>query len=193
MKIGTKSAKKMDYIMKKLLVLLLLLISSLTFASHVNMYLDTERYDISNSSKNCWEYSGISDMISMGSKESICIYKNSDQKSSQGSMESGEQEGAWTYWWKNGEKKREMSWIDGIPEGMFYSWHDNGQQAEEGNYTDGKRYGDWTWWYKNGYKNYEVNYKANMNNGKWIKWDENGQIVIEAVYKNDKCISGDCP
>ena len=84
--------------------------------------------------------------------------------------------------WGNGEKI----------EGTIYSWHDNGQKAEEGSFKDGKRDGDWTWWYENGYKKYEVNYKANLNNGKWIKWDENGQIVIEAVYNNDKCISGDC-
>jgi hypothetical protein len=193
----------MDYIMKKLLVLLLLLISTLAFAGHITrspplIQLQADENDIlkrvSLSSIDCWEYDGVSSMISKGDTDSICKYKNSNgQKSSEGVMNNGIERGKWTYWWKNGQKKGEINWGNGKKiEGTFYAWHDNGQKAEEGSFKDGMRDGDWTWWHENGNKKYEVNYKANLNNGKWIKWDENGQIIIEAVYNNDNCISGDC-
>jgi len=36
------------------------------------------------------------------------------------------------------------------------------------------------------------NYIDDKRDGKRTKWSEDGQIDKEAIYKNGKCISGDC-
>ena len=41
--------------------------------------------------------------------------------------------------WKNGQKRDEVNYKDGKPDGLRQSWHENGQKSWESNYKDDKR------------------------------------------------------
>jgi len=76
---------------------------------------------------------------------------------------------------------------------MITSWYKNGQKRLEINNKNGWTYdGSSTWWYENGQIMKKENYIDDKRDGKRTKWSEDGQIDKEAIYKNGKCISGDC-
>jgi len=56
-------------------------------------------------------------------------------------------------------KKCEISYKDGIIDGMRIQWHKNGQKQQESNFKDGKQDGMLTQWHENGQKQLERNYK----------------------------------
>ena len=56
-------------------------------------------------------------------------------------------------------KKWEISYKDGIIDGMRIQWHKNGQKQQECNFKDGKQDGMLTQWHENGQKQLERNYK----------------------------------
>jgi len=77
----------------------------------------------------------------------------------EGSYKDGKQDGKWTSWYENRQKKGEEIYKDGKQEGLLTGWHKNGQKEREGTYKNGKEDGLWTVWYDNGQKQYERNYK----------------------------------
>ena len=64
---------------------------------------------------------------------------------------------------------------------MWTWWYENGQKRNEGSYIDSKRDGKWTWWYENGQKEHEGYYKEHMRVGQSSHWNENGDIQKEEV------------
>jgi len=77
--------------------------------------------------------------------------------------------------------------------GKESTFYENGQIKTEENFKDGKLYGLQTEWYENGQKAAEGYAKDDALEGKATYWNESGQIDKEAIFKNGKCISGDCP
>jgi len=90
----------------------------------------------------------------------------------------------------NGQKKGEVNWKDGTPEGPATRWHKNGQKNTEGNWKDGKEDGLTVGWYENGQKEYEVNFKDGKIDGLVVKWHENGQMKVESNFKDGKMVEG---
>ena len=93
-------------------------------------------------------------------------------------------DGKWTWWYEDGQIKRETNYKDDKNHGMSTYWRENSQKRVEGNYKNDKLDGKWTWWHENGQKWAEGNYKDDKYNGKWTNWYENGQIKRETNYKN---------
>mgnify|MGYP001248313057 CR=1 FL=1 len=76
----------------------------------------------------------------------------------------------------------------------------------EAELKNGKRHGTWKAWYQNSnnedkewYESMEDAqlmrvhiYDKGKRHGTFKRWDEKGKLIKEAVFKNDKCISGDC-
>ncbi len=68
---------------------------------------------------------------------------------------------------------------------------------------DGKPHGTWKAWYnkdesKNWYEQGDKQlmrihtYDEGKRHGTFKMWNESGKLIAEAVFKKDKCISGDC-
>ena len=72
-------------------------------------------------------------------------------------------------------------------------YHSNGQISEEVNYKNDKKDGKRTRWYENGQIWGEDNYKDGKKDGKLTEWYVNGQIESVSYWKDNECISGDCP
>ncbi len=81
-------------------------------------------------------------------------------------------QGHWEFFYPNGQKHAEGSYVDGSQggktstagilidgrEGLWMHWHENGQKEEEATYRDGKQEGLGTRWHENGQKGLETTY-----------------------------------
>ena len=92
--------------------------------------------------------------------------------------------------YKNGQKKSEGDFKDGMPNGELHTWYENGQQKVETSSAAGVREGKWSEWYENGQKKEEGNFKDDKKDGEWTEWNESGQIEGETNYKGGKIIDG---
>jgi antitoxin component YwqK of YwqJK toxin-antitoxin module len=117
---------------------------------------------------------------------------------------------------KNSKKKAEIYSKDGYD--IIESWNHQGQKtsvikSKEGNLisetkydyhysnsskksvrnfnNNGKLHGKYTSWFKSGKAQLDANYKDGNEDGNYTLSFEDGR-VIERVYKDGKCISGDC-
>jgi len=78
-------------------------------------------------------------------------------------------------YYENGQKKNEISFKDGKPDGLLTHWYENGQKKGEGSLKDGKPDGLSTNWFENGQKKEEGTYK----DGELIskkEWNEDGSV-----------------
>jgi len=105
------------------------------------------------------------------------------QKKEEGEYLNGKENGKWTYWYDNGQKRKETEYINGKQNGKWTFWYQNGEKYSEGEYVNGEENCKWTIWYKNGQKKKEGEYVNGEKNGKWTIWHENGQIE-EGEYLN---------
>ena len=93
-------------------------------------------------------------------------------------------------YYDNGQKKEEITYKDGKPDGLWSWWHENGQKKSEGTYKDGKE--DELVrikWYSNGQKRSERMYKSGKYDGLSTFWYMNGQKWHEGTYKDGERIS----
>jgi antitoxin component YwqK of YwqJK toxin-antitoxin module len=133
-----------------------------------------------------------------GKKRSALNYKN------------GERDGIGTWWYENGQKRKESTYKEGklmtstswkpngekCPitnilggNGVNVDYDENGQKDSQSNYKDGKMNGLSTWWWHKdgrGHKWIQSNFKDGKRDGLLIKWFENGQKQEESTYKDGK-------
>jgi len=83
----------------------------------------------------------------------------------------GEPSGVWTWWWDNGEKKKELTYTtkNGYYNisGIVNHWFSNGQLMQK-----------------------EI-FKNGLRNGDWYKYDLKGNVIMHGVYMYGEHISGD--
>ena len=90
--------------------------------------------------------------------------------------------------YENGQIVLEEHYKDDKLDGKVTGWYHNGQIRFEQHYKDGTLDGKWTeWYYGNGHKKQEGNYKDGKIDGKRTIWHQK-----EGIFKDDKCISGNC-
>ena len=103
----------------------------------------------------------------LASETQYSYYENGQKKEVKSSKDDGKRwpyvyqlinDGKFTRWYKNGQKKLEINFINGKRNGKYTSWFKNGQKELESNWKDGKEDGKWTHWYDDGSKS-ERNYK----------------------------------
>ena len=92
--------------------------------------------------------------------------------------------GSWVGYHKNGNKKTEGTFKDGLANGAFINWHENGQKEIEGIVINGLQSGHAKSWHKNGKKRDETIFKRGKPNGQYFAWYDNGQIYIKSRFKN---------
>ena len=84
-------------------------------------------------------------------------------------------DGLYTNWYKNGQKRDELTYKDGKFDGLYTNWYENGQKRFELTYNDGIHNGLLTWWYDNGQKSFEGTYKdCELISKKY--WNEDGSV-----------------
>jgi len=122
-----------------------------------------------------------------GRPEAVGAYRNgrADGPTGQTGIPRRGREGPWMFWHANGQKKQQLSYVDGRPEGPGYQWYENGQQQYEAQFRDGRADGAWNSWYANGQKHQEGTYEDGQPVGVWTVWDESGVKVHEGPYRDD--------
>lgn len=82
----------------------------------------------------------------------------------------------------SGEKQMVGNYSDYIDprNGLFTWFYKNGQKSSEATYINGKLNGKYTEWYSNGEKKEEVNYVDNRKDGCDYVWDEAGKPLINS-------------
>lgn len=61
-------------------------------------------------------------------------------------------------YYKNGNKKFDVKYINGEPDGHYLTWFKDGSKKTEGDYEKGKRSGIWKWYNNKGKINFTVIY-----------------------------------
>lgn len=62
-----------------------------------------------------------------------------------GQLKDGEKDGLWTWWYSDGQKKRETNFTKGKKEGLTLYWHPNGVKAKELMYKNDKNIDQKLW------------------------------------------------
>jgi len=123
--------------------------------------------------------------------------------------------GKYTFWFPNGNKSYEVTYVDDKRDGKQINYHFTGSKSSEQFFDKGKQVGKepwwdesgvmyrefeyaedtpdgtWTWWYpaKEGAKPQKVceqHWKQGAKEGLWTWWYENGQKGVEGQYHDHK-------
>jgi len=112
----------------------------------------------------------------------------------------GQKNGKWTYFYANGNIKKEISYTNegsnvensiiykkGLKNGVFVIYYKNGQERIKINYSMGYVIdGYYCEYYPNGKQKRCGILKNGLLDGKWTEWYDNGNIKSEGKYKNGK-------
>ena len=80
----------------------------------------------------------------------------------------------------------EITFVNGIKEGLEKEWFKNGKLRYEGNMKNNKEDGVSRYYHENGTLSWEVNYKNGVIEGLEKEWFENGKLRYEGNMKNNK-------
>ena len=100
----------------------------------------------------------------------------------------GKKDGLLNHSYMEMQKRTESNWMDDKMDGFSTTWHENGQKKAEANWKDSKRDGLSTEWHENGQKKSESNWKDGCADGLANTWHENGQKKAEVNWKDDKIV-----
>lgn len=101
----------------------------------------------------------------------------------------GLQEGAWNYWFSNGQIGKKLNYIKGEIVGKAEFFYDNGQKKLEVNYINGIKNGKILYWYKNGKLRLESDISNGLADGIYRFYYPAGTLGKEAQYKKGVIIS----
>lgn len=121
------------------------------------------------------------------------------KKSKEGAYKSGLQNGKWTYYYDNGSKLAEGTFLNGeeknkavednVPkngrEGKWLNYYKNGNIERESNWLKGNLEGTIKTYFQGGKIHEEAYYKNGKLNGYYKLYSEEGKIIEEGNYLND--------
>ena len=79
-------------------------------------------------------------------------------------------------WYKNGRKKTEISYKDGVENGLGIFWYENGQKESEVLFKNGSKDGLAKVWYEQGGLMLQRRYKDGIQLGTSKRWNEDGSV-----------------
>jgi len=94
--------------------------------------------------------------------------------------------GMLTNYWENGQKKSEVSYVQGFMHGPRTAWYESGQIWSLGRNVDGAAEGTWSEWYPDGRKAREMNFQHGAYQGAYTEWHDNGQKRREVEFVKGK-------
>jgi len=98
--------------------------------------------------------------------------------------------GMFTYFYKNGQKEKEVQYAKGKKNGIYNGWAETGEKITLGQHDGVRKTGTWVSWYENGNLDSEGEYKASKMSGAWRFYYDNGQVSAEETFSDNKFISG---
>ena len=101
----------------------------------------------------------------------------------------GKLDGLSTRWWnETGNKKLEITYKSGKPNGLKEEWFSDGARKVEQGFQDGVPHGKEFAWYPNGQKQYEHSFEEGKPHGVWTDWDDKGEMSKSIRYENGKVV-----
>jgi len=88
-------------------------------------------------------------------------------------------------WYENGQPKEEGTYKDNLQAGKWIYYYDDGKKMYEQTFIDGKQDGKVTSWYEIGTLESEKNFKNFKPNGKWIFYDKQAGKIKKVMYFKD--------
>jgi uncharacterized protein len=111
-----------------------------------------------------------------GGKIAVVYYNQFRQKTSEGQLLNGLEQGVWKYYYPNGELKYERSYDKGNSDGSFKYFYKNGKLYYEINYVNNNREGYYKSYFLNGKVRSEGYYLNDEQHGPWTFYSSDGSL-----------------
>ncbi len=104
--------------------------------------------------------------------------------SGEGILENGQRQGTWVFYYRNGQVKAKVSYLQGELNLDCQWWRENGQPLQKGMFLSGVQTGFWQRFYDNGQLWDEGHYDTNGKKiGKWRVYTKTGELKLEKTFK----------
>ncbi len=98
----------------------------------------------------------------------------------------GLEDGKWTYYYKNGNKRSTGNYNNGKKTGQWIYNYPNEKIQQKGSYINGKLTGLWQWYYETGELLKEENYMYGNLDGESVEYTVTGNIISKGNYIEGK-------
>jgi antitoxin component YwqK of YwqJK toxin-antitoxin module len=110
-----------------------------------------------------------------------------DQKIEEGAYKENRKTGSWTEYYCNGNKKSDIPFQNGRPDGYSVTFYENGNKKEEGDWKANKWVGNYKLYYENGVVQHDFKFnQAGKQEGVQTYQYENGQVAVQGTFSNGK-------
>lgn len=89
------------------------------------------------------------------------------------------------FYYPNGQKSAEGSFVNGKPEGFWKNYYEDGVLKSEGKRVNHELDSIWLFYYENGLLKEKVNYSQSLKNGITSEYSEEGFLLAQYPYEND--------
>ena len=161
--------------------ILIILIFSFLLVGKIHAQATTpDKKDDKNVRQGLWTVFYTKNWQETTTKDSIVFY-------SVGELKDGQFNGVCIdYEAKTNQKKNELTYVNGVENGLAIYYQTNGKLSAKGKFLAGKKDGIWNWYYPSGKIESEYTFLAGKREGKYKKLSEKGEILEEYVFENDQ-------
>ncbi len=104
--------------------------------------------------------------------------------SGEGELEQGKRQGVWTFYYRNGQIKAKVSYLNGELNLDCQWWRENGLPLQKGAFSSGVQIGFWQRFYDNGQLWDEGHYdNTGKKIGEWHTYAKNGVLKTKKNHK----------
>ena len=100
--------------------------------------------------------------------------------------------GHFVYFFENGKKMSEVTYIENQPDGEYMEWYSNGKEKSLTTIQNGIMDGDYRTWTEQGIPQLNIKYKTGELDGTFISYYDNGKPVRKDVYSNGELKKKKC-
>ena len=104
--------------------------------------------------------------------------------SGEGDFEQGKRQGKWTFYYRNGQIKAKVSYLNGALNLDCQWWRENGLLLQKGTFLSNVQIGFWQRFYDNGQVWDDGHYdNTGKKMGEWNTYDKNGVLKTKKNHK----------
>ncbi|MFN0057183.1 MAG: redoxin family protein [Planctomycetota bacterium] len=118
------------------------------------------------------------------------FYYENGNRQAQGSYVKDIQEGDWSYWFPNGELEMQGAFRGERRSGRWRYFHPSGLPRAQGQFEDGREAGKWTFWNVQGERDQRGDYARGKQTLRWTFWHPGGQKKAEGYFLNGLKVGG---
>jgi antitoxin component YwqK of YwqJK toxin-antitoxin module len=93
----------------------------------------------------------------------------------------GRWDGPWTFWYPNGNKRREESYQSRRKHGLARKWYESGRLEEENHWVNGNRHGRFRSYGPDGGLREESHYVKDRREGPFARWRDDGSLIEQGT------------